>query len=71
MDQRDAIHGISTETLVIGGEKDMGTTPAQAQLIASSIAKAKLVMLDAAHLSNVECAEEFTSTLIDFLDGTS
>jgi len=69
MDQREAIRGITAETLVIAGARDIGTTPAQAQLIASSIKKAKLVILDAAHLSNVECAEEFNATLVRFLDG--
>ncbi|HEU4625937.1 MAG TPA: 3-oxoadipate enol-lactonase [Steroidobacteraceae bacterium] len=69
MDERESIRRISAETLVIGGSKDIGTTPAQAQLIASSIDGARLVILEAAHLSNIECGEEFTAALISFLSG--
>jgi 3-oxoadipate enol-lactonase len=68
MDQREAIRGIAAKTLVIGGAKDTSTTPAHAELIASSIPEAKLVMLAAAHLSNIEQAAEFTATLIEFLE---
>lgn len=68
MDQREAIRGIAAKTLVIGGTQDTSTSPAQAELIASSIPEAKLVMLEAAHLSNIERAAEFTATLIEFLD---
>lgn len=67
MDQREAIKSITATTLVIGGTKDPGTTPADAELIANSIAGAKLVMLEAAHLSNVERAAEFTAALLEFL----
>jgi len=70
MDQRETIRRIRAETLVIGGSKDIGTTPAQAQLIASSIAGARLMILEAAHLSNIEWEEAFTGTLLRFLDGT-
>lgn len=68
MDQRESIRAIAAETLVIGGRKDTGTTPAQAEFIAAAIPRATLVLLDAAHLSNVECAREFTKTLLAFLD---
>lgn len=67
MDQREAIKSITATTLVIGGTQDQGTTPADAEFIASSIPDAKLVMLDAAHLSNIERAPEFTKTLLEFL----
>lgn len=67
MDQRVTIKTITAKTLVIGGAKDPTTTPADAELIAGSILDAKLVMLEAAHLSNIERADEFTSTLLEFL----
>jgi hypothetical protein len=35
----------------------------------SAIPGAKLVLLDAAHLSNIERAPEFTAALDGFLDG--
>lgn len=70
MDQREAIKSISATTLVIGGTRDPGTTPADAELIARSIVGSKLVMLEAAHLSNVERAPEFTAALLEFLGAT-
>lgn len=66
MDQRQAIRQIDATTLVVGGTQDQATTPADAELIAGSIPGAKLVMLDAAHLSNIERAPEFTQTLLEF-----
>lgn len=67
MDLREPIKSIRTTTLVIGGTRDPATPPAHAELIASSIPDAKLKLLDAAHLSNIEQAEKFTATLLDFL----
>jgi 3-oxoadipate enol-lactonase len=55
--------------LVIGGTQDTSTPPAHAELIASSIPESKLVMLEAAHLSNIERATEFNATLLEFLEG--
>lgn len=67
MDQRESIKTITAQTLVIGGAKDPAIPPAQAELIANSIVGAKLVLLDAAHLSNIERADAFTATLLEFL----
>ena len=67
MDLREDIKSITATTLVIGGTKDPATPPEHAELIASSIAGAKLKMLEAAHLSNIERSEEFTATLVEFL----
>ena len=69
MDQRETIKGITAKTLVIGGTADTSTPPEQAELIASKIPEAKLAMLEAAHLSNIERANEFNATLIEFLQG--
>lgn len=69
MDQSESIRNITAKTLVIGGTKDIGTTPAMAQQIASSVLEAKLVMLEAAHLTNIERAEEFNAAVIEFLEG--
>jgi 3-oxoadipate enol-lactonase len=69
MDQRESIRNIAAKTLVIGGTQDTGTTPAQAEFLAKAIPEAKLVLLDAAHLSNVERPDEFNATLIEFLQG--
>lgn len=67
MDLREDIREITTTTLVIGGTKDPATPPDHAELIANSIPGAKLRLLEAAHLSNIERAQEFTSTLVEFL----
>ena len=52
-----------------GGTKDGGTTPAMAEGMANAIPESKLVLLEAAHLSNIERADEFNATLIEFLQG--
>jgi 3-oxoadipate enol-lactonase len=67
MDQRESIRSITSKTLVIGGAKDPATPPADAELIASSIPGATLKLLDSAHLSNIERADEFTATVLEFL----
>jgi 3-oxoadipate enol-lactonase len=69
MDQRESIRNITAKTLVMGGTKDAGTTPAMAQSIASSVPEARLVMLEAAHLTNIERADDFNAALIEFLEG--
>ncbi len=67
MDQRAAIRAIRVPTLVIAGRHDLATPPDHARLIAESIARARYVELDAAHLSNIEQAGPFTRHLLDFL----
>ena len=71
MDQRESIKSITAKTLVIAGTKDPATPLTEAELIASSIAEAKLATLDAAHLSNIERAEEYTATLLEFYAATA
>jgi 3-oxoadipate enol-lactonase len=67
MDQRDSLHAIHVPTLVIGGLQDPATPPEKAEEIAAAVADAWLVMLDAAHLSNIEQAGAFTAALLEFL----
>jgi 3-oxoadipate enol-lactonase len=67
MDQRESLKAIRVPTLVIGGLHDPATPPAQAHEIADGVADAKLVMLDAAHLSNIEQPQAFTGALLEFL----
>jgi len=67
MDQRPSLGAINVPTLVIGGLQDPATPPAKAEEIAAGVADARLVMLEAAHLSNIEQSEAFTAALIDFL----
>jgi 3-oxoadipate enol-lactonase len=67
MDQRSSLPRIGAPTLVVVGARDSGTTPAQGEAIAAAIPGAKLLTLDAAHLSNVEQAARFTTDVLRFL----
>jgi 3-oxoadipate enol-lactonase len=67
MDQRMSIRGIGNSVLVIIGSRDPATTPADGELIATSIKNARSVILDAAHISNIEQPTIFASTVLDFL----
>src|SRR5215210_1991325 len=59
-DFRDRLGEIEAPTLVIAGAEDHATPPEHAALLAAGIPNARLVVLpDAAHLANVERAEEF------------
>ena len=67
MDLRDALEAIHARTLVVAGSKDPATPPSHAEFIASEISGAKMATLECAHLSNIECANEFNSVLTEFL----
>lgn len=67
MDQRASLPRIPVPTLVIGGLQDPATPIAKSHELASLIPGARLVELDAAHLSNIEQAEAFTAALLSFL----
>lgn len=68
-DLRGAASSIAVPTLVIGGTRDLATPVEQARWLHEQIADSRLVELDAAHLGNLDCAEQFTSTLDEFLGG--
>jgi 3-oxoadipate enol-lactonase len=53
--------------LVIGGELDEATPPEHATRLASAIKGARLAMLEAAHLSNVEQSAPFSVLVAAFL----
>jgi 3-oxoadipate enol-lactonase len=67
VDQRWTIGDIKLPTMVIGGKQDPATPFEAAEFIAKRIPGAKLVTLDAAHLSNIEAPEKFTKALEAFL----
>ena len=67
-DLREQISRVSLPTLVISGARDAATTAADGQFIAGKIPGAKYVELNAAHLSNIEAAEPFTTALLEFLE---
>ena len=65
MDMRATNPSINKPTLVICGEQDTGTTPAQAKEIADAIPGATLELIPhAAHLSNIEQPVAFTNALL-------
>jgi 3-oxoadipate enol-lactonase len=59
-DLREAIRTISAPALVVAGDFDASTPPAGAEDIHSRVRGSTLLRLPSAHLSNVECADEFT-----------
>lgn len=67
MDQREDLSRIQSPTLVIAGTQDAATPPADGRLIADRVRGARYVELDAAHLSNIEAREQFTTEVIKFL----
>jgi 3-oxoadipate enol-lactonase/4-carboxymuconolactone decarboxylase len=68
MDQRPLLGRIGVPTLVIGGSLDAATPwDGHGDLLAASIPSARSVVLEAAHLSNVELPSAFTNALFDFL----
>lgn len=67
MDLREDIRGITNEVLVIAGARDLSTPPSMGALVAGSINGAKLVMLDAPHMSIIEDEANFTKAVLDFL----
>lgn len=66
-DLREAIRGVQNRVLVIVGAQDPAATPAAGGLIADSIRGSRLVALDAAHLSNIEAANDFNRVIVSFL----
>lgn len=58
---------IAVPTLVIAGRHDPATPPDQGRALAAAIPGARYLELDAAHLSNIEAAGEFTAALLEFL----
>jgi len=67
MDQRAALGSIRSSTLVIAGHCDPATPPATCRMIADAIRGARFIEFTASHLSNIEAAEAFNATVLDFL----
>jgi 3-oxoadipate enol-lactonase len=69
MDQREPIGRIQAPTLIIAGRHDPATTVEAAEFMQSRIPGAKLAILEAAHIANVERSQEYTQTVLQFLTG--
>ena len=62
------LHRIKAPTLVIAGEKDVGTPVAMSKAIADAIPGARLAVIPGvAHLSALENPEAFNQQVVDFL----
>jgi pimeloyl-ACP methyl ester carboxylesterase len=67
-DATDLLPTIACPTQIIVGERDTATPIHEAHFMFERISGAQLAVLrNAAHLSNIEAAEEFDNTLIEFL----
>lgn len=66
-DLRRTVALINRPTLVIAGEHDTVTAASHSELIAAAVPGAKLVVLPAVHLSNVEYPAEFIKAVLAFL----
>jgi 3-oxoadipate enol-lactonase len=67
MDQSESIRKIAAPTLVIAGRHDPATTPEAAEFIRDRIPGAKLAILDAAHISNIEQTEAYNAAVLGHL----
>ncbi len=68
LNETDALGAVRKPTLVIAGQHDPSTPPAASEVIRDRIEGSELVVLDAAHLSNVEQPAAFNDALLAFLD---
>jgi 3-oxoadipate enol-lactonase len=66
-DLREAIAAITRPTLVIASTADAATPAEGLAFIRDRIPGAQMVTVESRHMSNIECAEEFTAALLDFL----
>jgi 3-oxoadipate enol-lactonase len=67
MDHRALLPRIEAPTLVIAGRHDPATPLEANEYISSNVAGAKLTVLDAAHMSNVEQRDAYTDAVLGFL----
>jgi 3-oxoadipate enol-lactonase len=64
---RDLARRVACPTLIVTGTHDKATPPEGGTWLGAQIPGARVAELAAAHLSNVECADEFNSTVGGFL----
>jgi pimeloyl-ACP methyl ester carboxylesterase len=70
MDQEEAIRAVRAPTLVIAGTEDPATPPPHGELIAERIPNARLELVNGAHLSNYERAEDVTRLILAHLEAS-
>lgn len=62
-----AVSGIMIPVRVICGEHDKSTTPERGSELAAKIPQADVVVLDAAHISSIEAADDFANAVKEFV----
>jgi 3-oxoadipate enol-lactonase len=67
MDHREIIRKITAPTMIIAGRHDPATTVEAGEFLRDRIPGAKLAVLEAAHIANVEQPQAYTDTLLGFL----
>ena len=67
MSHLSVLPGIVVPTLVIAGERDAAVKPEICAGVADVISGSRYAVLPGGHISNVECATEFTELVGDFL----
>lgn len=67
-DMRSELQQVTAPTLVMSGEHDQSTPPERGDFIAGEIAGAEHIVLDAAHISNIEQPAAFSQALLDHLN---
>lgn len=63
----EELYRIKAQTLVISGKHDVSTTVEDGRFLAGQIRHAHFMELNAAHLCNVEAADDFTASVTEFL----
>lgn len=72
LDYLDRLKEIKVPALIMVGEQDHGTPPEAARVIQQNLPGSELKIIpSAAHISNVEQADEFNKSMIGFLDRVS
>ena len=67
MDMRRLLALIERPTLILAGSEDIATPLHQSEELAAAIPQARLTVIPAAHLANVESPELFTEAVLNFL----
>ena len=67
MDHRPLLMKIGAPTLVIAGRHDPATSSEAGEFIAQHAPNAKLVILETAHIANIEQPQVYADTVLDFL----
>ncbi len=67
MDHRALLTKIKAPTLIIAGKDDPATTVAMAEYMRDHIPGAKMAVIEAAHIANIEQPQAYTKAVLDFL----